>query len=184
MKKILFLIFLFNTFFSFSQDCLGINININENYAYTNNLEKLEIPFNQNWKVYLENEAAVLVMLKNDSGEAMMGIMKNKNGYYLSSAHQIDSNLVLQLVQKMTGRLDSRILSNVRLKNIPAKQIEYDYSVQNLSDSYSMSGIMYMIIKGSYTYVFMLNCQRELKNCYIPFFKNIIKNTYFGPDWY
>ena len=110
--------------------------------------------------------------------------MKNKNGYPINSAHDINENLVLQLIKKMGINLDDRKLTNVKLKNIPAKQIEYNHKVYNLGDTHLMSGIMYMIVNDGYTYVFMFNCQRGLKNCYIPFFKNVVKNSYFGPDWY
>lgn len=166
------------------QDCSSIDSSIDANFTYINTSEDLEMPLNKTWNVALENKNAIIVFLKNESGQATAGIVKNKNGYHIDSAHDINENLVLQLIKKMGINLDDRILADVKLKNIPAKQIEYNHKVYNLGDTYLMSGIMYMIVNDGYTYVFMFNCQRSLKSCYIPFFKNIVKNTYFGPDWY
>jgi len=184
MKKYLLLIVSILSTSIYSQECSTINRKIDANYSYVNTIEDLEIPFNSTWNVALENKNAILVFLKNNSEQATAGIVKNKNGYHINSAHDIDNNLILELIKKMGINLDDRTLSNVKLKNIPAKQIEYNHKVYNLGDTPLMSGIMYMIVNDGYTYVFMFNCQRNLKDCYIPFFKDIIKNTYFGPDWY
>lgn len=185
MKKHILLIAIFLLTFSiYSQDCYKINTEIDVNFTYANISEDLEMPLNKTWNVALENKNAIVVFLKNENQQASAGIVKNKNGYHIDSAHDIDENLVLQLIKKMGINLDDRALTNVKLKNIPAKQIEYNHKVYNLGDTHLMSGIMYMIVNDGYTYVFMFNCQRNLKSCYIPFFKNIVKNTYFGPDWY
>jgi hypothetical protein len=172
------------TYYIQAQNCSSIDSTIDANFSYVNTSEDLEIPLNKTWNVALENKNAIIVFIKNDSDQATAGIVKNRNGYHIDSAHDINENLVLQLIKKMGINLDDRILTNVKLKNIPAKQIEYNHKVDNLGDTHLMSGIMYMIVNDGYTYVFMFNCQRSLKSCYVPIFKNIVKNIYFGPDWY
>lgn len=183
-KPILLLLISLLTFQIYSQDCSKINTKVDSDFAYVNTNEDVEIPFNKTWNVALENKNAILVFLKNESEQANAGIVKNKNGYHIDSAYDINEKLILELIKKMGINLDDRTLTNVKLKNIPAKQIEYNHKIYNLGDIHLMSGIMYMIVNDGYTYVFMFNCQRSLKSCYIPFFQNIIKNTYFGPDWY
>lgn len=167
-----------------AQSCSEVNTKIDVNFSYINESEDLEMPLNKSWNIALENQKAVLVFLRNNSGQATAGIVKNKNGYHINSAHDINESLVAQLIKKMGINLDDRTLADVKLKNIPAKQIEYNHKVYNLGDTHLMSGIMYMIVNDGYTYVFMFNSTRELKTCYIPYFKSIIKNTYFGPEWY
>ncbi len=185
MKQLLLIIiFCLLTSTSFAQNCSDINTKIDTNFSYVNESEDLEMPLNKSWNVALENQKAVIVFLQNDSGQATAGIVKNKNGYHINSAHDIDENLVVQLIKKMGINLDDRKLTDVKLKNIPAKQIEYNHKVYNLGDTHLMSGIMFMIVNDGYTYVFMFNSTREMKNCYIPYFKNVVKNTYFGPEWY
>ena len=169
---------------SFSQNCSGINTKLDSNFSYVNKSEDLEMPLNESWNIALENQKAILVFLQNEGGQATAGIVKNKNGYHINSLHDIDENLVVQLINKMGINLDDRKLTDFKLKNIPAKQIEYNHKVYNLGDTHLMSGIMYMIVNDGYTYVFMFNSTRELKSCYIPYFKSIVKNTYFGPEWY
>ncbi|WOD44931.1 hypothetical protein [Hwangdonia lutea] len=184
MKIIFLLILAIYCHSGFSQDCSSINTEINSNYSYTNSIEDLEMPLNEDWNIVLENKNAVLVFMKNDSEQASAGIMKNKNGYYIKSAHDINDRLIDQLIAKMGINLENRMLKNVKLKNIPAKLIIYNHKVYNLDDTHLMSGIMYMIVNDGYTYVFTFNTTRSLRNCYIPLFQNIIKNTYFGPEWY
>jgi hypothetical protein len=185
MKKILLTIILIAlSSISLSQNCSDVNTKIDAKYSYVNTSEDLEIPLNESWNIALENQKAVLVFLQNTSGNATAGIVKNKNGYHINSAHDINENLVVQLIKKMGINLDDRKLVDVKLKNVRAKQIEYNHKVYNLGDTHLMSGIMYMIVNNGYTYVFMFNSTREAKSCYIPYFKSIIKNTYFGPDWY
>ena len=75
-------------------------------------------------------------------------------------------------------------LKDMKVRNLPVKQVDYNYKLYNLDETYLMSGLMYLFVKGDNTYVFMFNFKRELKNCYAPFFKNVIKSTYFGPSWY
>lgn len=185
MKKYIFLFsyFLFSLSI-YAQNCSAIDTDVDANFSYTNTNEDLEMPLNKTWNIALENKNAIIVFLQNENKQANAGIVKNKNGYHIDSAHDIDDNLILQLIKKMGINLDERTLTNVKLKNIPAKQIEYNHKVYNLGDTHLMSGIMYMIVNDGYTFVFMFNCQRDLKNCYIPFFKEIVKSTYFGPDWY
>ncbi len=183
-KKILFLILILSYSYVFSQDCSSMDNSINVNFSYSNTIENIEMPFNEDWGIVFENQKAILVYLQEQSGNAIVGIVKNKNGYRIDSAHDINEELISQLVEKMTGSLDDIILTNVRLKNIPVKQVEYNSTVYNLGDKHLMGGLMYMIINDGYTYVFMLHCKKNLKKCYIPFFENVMKNTYFGQEWY
>lgn len=183
-QSFLIIIFYLLTAKSFVQNCSDVKTEIDANFSYVNESEDLEMPFNESWNVALENQKAVIVFLQNDSGQATAGIVKNKNGYHINSAHDIDENLVVELINKMGINLDDRKLTDVKLKNIPAKQIEYNHKVYNLGDTHLMSGIMFLIVNDGHTYVFMFNSTREMKNCYIPFFTNVVKNTYFGPEWY
>lgn len=178
------IIFITLSSITFAQNCVDVNTTIDTEYSYVNNSEDIEMPLNRNWNIAFENQKAVLVFLQNTNGDANCGIVKNKNGYHINSAHDIDENLVVQLIKKMGINLNDRKLTNVKLKNIPTKQIEYNHKVYNLGDTYLMSGIMFMIVNDGYTYVFMFNFTRETKNCYLPYFKNVMKNTYFGPEWY
>ncbi len=169
---------------SFSQNCSSINTQINAEYSYVNEFENLEIPFNKSWNISLENQKSIIVFLQSDDGNASAGIMKNKNGYRINSAHSISKDLVMQLINNLGSDLTNINLKDVKVRNLPVKQVEYNYKLYNLDETYLMSGLMYLFVKEGNTYVFMFNFKSDLKNCYVPFFKNVIKNTYYGPSWY
>ena len=77
-----------------------------------------------------------------------------------------------------------KIVTKPFLKNLKVLQIEFNYKVKNLEDTYQMSGLIYEVIKDGNTFVFMFTCPLNKKACYIPFYKSVMKNAYFGPTWY
>jgi hypothetical protein len=185
MKKIyLFILLVISSIDSFSQSCTDINLEIDANSSYSSDEHSFEIPLNDSWGIAMENQKAIIVFLQNQDGTANGGVLKNRNGYQINSAHDIRENLITQLVKMVGINFDDKKTTDVKLKNIPAKQIEYNHKVYNLNETYLMSGIIFMIVKDSSTYIFMFNSPREMKDCYLPFFKEIMKNTYFGPEWY
>ena len=106
------------------------------NILHTPIRQKISKYLNKSWSIAFEYQKAIVIFLKNDSEHATFGIVKNKNGYHIDSVHDIDDNLILQLIKKMGINLDDRKLTNVKLKNIPAKQIEYNHKVYNLCDTH------------------------------------------------
>jgi hypothetical protein len=146
--------------------------------------ENFSLPLNKSWKIIIENYKAINVTLEDESRQGFISVLHNKNGYNIPSAHEITESVVNQLFKSMKYFISNRTITNTYLKNIKVKQIEYDYTITNLNDTYLMTGIMFMAMKGGYTFIFMFNCSREMKNCYLPFYKNVMKNAFFGPEWY
>lgn len=183
-KYILTVVIILYTSLSFSQNCTQVNTTVNPDYAYANESLGLDVPFNKDWNITLENEKAIIALFHTNDGYANATIIRNKNGYHINSAHNIDEKMINSL-GKMSGiTFTNKKITKVKLKNILAKQVEFDTSVTNLNEITVLSGIMYMIVNDGYTYIFMFNSLKEKKDCYIPFFKNVMKNTYFSQWWY
>jgi hypothetical protein len=159
-------------------------MNIDPDYSYINEKEGLEMPFNSGWEISFEYQKAIIVFMQNDNQTANFGIMANPNGYPIKSAHELNSKIVHQLLNKVAPNVSEVTLTNVHVKNLSAKEVKYNYVIRNIDESYKMSGLMYMIIKKGKTYVFMMNSTRDKKECYSKFLKNVLQNTNFNTTWY
>lgn len=88
-------------------------------------------------------------------------------------------------LEKLSGvKMNNKKIRNVKLKNILAKEVEFDSQVVNLDETTLLSGVVYMIVKNDYTYLFMFNSLKDKKQCYLPFFKSVMKEAYFNQSWY
>lgn len=188
MKKFIFFL-LFVTFKSYSQNCNDLNLSINSKYSYTNETHDFSLPFNEGWKIMLENQKAIIVSLTDPMQFASASVMLNQNGYPIPSAHSINDQMVRELANMVGSRIgnDFKILTTKKsyIKNIKVNIVEYEYLIKNLDDEYQMTGIMFQIVKKqNYTFVYMFNCLKSLRNCYVPFFTNVMKQAYFGQEWY
>ncbi len=72
-------------------------------------------------------------------------------------------------LEKLSGvKMDNKKIRNVKLKNILAKEVEFDSQVVNLDETTLLSGVVYMIVKNDYTYLFMFNSLKDKKQCAYP----------------
>ena len=183
-NNILTLLMVFVTSLAFSQNCTNVNTIVNSDYAYVHENLGLALPFNKDWVITVENEQAIIALLHSSNGDANAAIIRNKNGYRINSAHDIDENLINGL-EKLSGvKMNNKKIRNVKLKNILAKEVEFDSQVVNLDETTLLSGVVYMIVKNDYTYLFMFNSLKDKKQCYLPFFKSVMKEAYFNQSWY
>jgi hypothetical protein len=182
--NITILLMAFLPFRALPQNCINVDTNVLDDYSYSNKRENLSLPFNTSWSVAFENQGAILVALTDSNQQGQASILKNKNGYSIGSAYDLSANLITQLFQGAGMDVYEKKMTNTYLKNIKTKQVEYDYKVYNLGDTHYMSGIMFLLVKGGYTYVFMFNCTKAKKACYMPFYKNVMKQSFFGQEWY
>ena len=167
-----------------AQTCTGIDRTINPDNSYNNITEDFSLPFNSTWTLAMENQRAILAALTTGANRGVASIMKNRNGYHVESAHQISDGMVEVLLKK-TGIVTTRkLILNTYLKNLKAKQVEYEYRINNLDTHYQMAGIMFMLIKDGNTFVFMFQCELKDRSCFFPFFKDVMKNAFFGQSWY
>ena len=97
-KRILLLSFLIiNAFWGFSQNCSGVKTSISEDYSYVNEYENFSLPFNNTWNIALENERAIIVLLTDNAQLGSVSIVKNRNGYQVSSGHAVSEKMVNEL---------------------------------------------------------------------------------------
>jgi hypothetical protein len=185
MKKHILTVISF-LFFSigFSQNCTGVKTIISKDYSYINEKENFSLSFNSSWSIIFENQKAIMVALTDEIQQGSASVIKNLNGYAISSAHNISEDMVNKLFKASGIDVYNKIITNTYLKNIKSKQVEYDYKIYNLGDTYHMTGLIFMLLKDNYTYVFMFSCPIDKKTCYIPFYKNVMKNAFFGQEWY
>ena len=174
---------------SFCQDCNKIDFSIKADHSYVCALHDFSFPLNEGWKIVIENQKSLIVGLTDSMHYASAGVILNQNGYPIPSAHSINDQMVRDLAKKIASRLgkDFKILTTKKsyIKNIKVNIIEYEYVIKNLGDEIQMTGIMFQIVKKqNYTFEYMFNCSKSLKACYIPFFTNVMKQAYFGPEWY
>ena len=182
-------VFIFITLFlilpeSRAQTCTGIDRTINPDNSYNNLTEDFSLPFNSTWTLAMENQRAILAALTTGANRGVASIMKNRNGYYVESAHQISDGMVEALLKKTGIGTTRKLILNTYLKNLKAKQVEYEYQIKNLDTEYQMAGIMFMLIKDGNTFVFMFQCELKDRSCFFPFFKDVMKNAFFGQSWY
>ncbi|TVR81110.1 MAG: hypothetical protein EA412_03630 [Chitinophagaceae bacterium] len=167
------------------QNCRTINNTvITTNYLYTSNSEGIKMPFNDSWIILLENQNAVIVALAERNGKASAGIVKNRNGFFVRNAHQIAENMIYDLIRMAGIEMDKNTIRNLRIKNIPVKEIEFEYTLYNLNEKYLMAGLIYVVVKGNYSYLFIFSSEVEDKICFYPFFREVMKNTFYDPQWY
>ena len=173
----------------YSQNCNDIDTNVNMDYIYENTVYDFSLPFNKDWKILFENQKAIIVGLSDPLQYGNASVLLNKNEYPIASAHAINDEMIVELSNGIGKRIGSnfKILSTRKsfLKNIKVNIVEYDYLIKNLDNEYQMTGIMFQIVKKqNSTYIFMFNCLRSLKECYLPFFNDIMMQAYFGQEWY
>lgn len=188
MKRLI-IILLFVNLKSFGQNCNQINFTINSDYSYVNKSNNFSIPLNSEWNILLENQKNVIVILTGLQQYGLLSIIVNTNGFPIPSAHSINDQLIKELSLDIGQRIgdEFKILTTNKsyIKNIKVNVVEFEYVVKNLDDIYPMAGIMFQIVKKqNHTYIFMFCCLRSLKSCYFPFFRNVMKQSYFGQDWY
>jgi hypothetical protein len=168
----------------FGQNCVDFKDTVSDDYSYNNETEDFSLPLNDTWEIIFENQKAILASLSNNSREGGVSVLKNKNGFIISSAHEIPEEINSQLFTKIGFLEPIKVVSKTFLKNLKVLQIEFEYKVKNLDDTYLMSGLIYEIIKDGNTFVFLFTCPQNKKVCYIPFYKSVMKNAYFGQTWY
>lgn len=166
------------------QNCTDFNDMVSDDYSYNNETNDFSLPLNDTWEVIFENQKAILVSLSNNTREGGVSVLKNRNGFTIMSAHEIPEEINNQLFTKIGFLEPEKVVTKTFLKNLKVLQIEFNYKVKNLEDIYQMSGLIYEVIKDENTFVFMFTCPRNKKACYIPFYKSVIKNAYFGQTWY
>lgn len=184
MKKLLSVIVLFLSINTYSQICDGIHNKVDANYSYVSTTDGFELPFNISWEIIKENQGPIMVLLANGINEASAGIIKGKNSYHVNSVYDVSNDIVIKLVNSMGFDHQNLVINNVKLKNIKAKEIKFNSDIDNLEDSYSMKNLIYMIVKDGYTYLFAFKSPIHTFNCYEPFFKNVMKSSYFDSTWY
>lgn len=186
MKQIIFtsIIAIIGLSSLFGQNCLDFKDTVSNDFSYNNETEDFSLPLNETWEIIFENQKAILASLSNTSREGGVSVLKNINGFPISSAHEIPEEISNQLFIKIGFLEPTKVVSKTFLKNLKVLQIEFNYKVKNLDDIYLMTGLIYEIIKGGNTFVFMFTCPQNKKACYIPFYKTVMKNAYFGQTWY
>ena len=167
-----------------NQDCSKMNKDVNVDYSYVNEAEGFSIPFNKDWSIIMENNKAVVVALTDKPQVAIFSIIKAQHKYKLPSSHNLTDKMINDLLIKAALNVTSKTISKIYIRNIKALQVEFDYVVNNMGTSQSMKGLIYMIEKGFFTYMFMLNCQPQMEMCYFPFIKKSMSNAYFEQEWY
>lgn len=169
---------------AYSQDCGQINTIVNSDYSYSNDKEGLALPFNDEWSIILENKQAIIVALAEKNQLGFASIVKNRNGYKIASAYDISEKMVDDLFLKAAVEIDDKVVTKTYVRNIKALQVEFDYNVRNINEIVKVKGLAYLIVKDYYTYIFMFNCQPTMKKCFFPFYKEIMKNAWFEPEWF
>jgi hypothetical protein len=186
MRKIFItaIIGIFGFYTLFGQNCLDFKDIVSDDYSYNNKTEDFSLPLNDTWDIIFENQKAILVSLSNTTREGGASVLKNRNGFAILSAHEIPEEVTNQLFTKIGFLEPEKVVTKTFLKNLKVLQIEFNYRVKNLEDTYQMAGIVFEIIKDGNTFVFMFTCPQNKKSCYIPFYKSVMKNAYFGQTWY
>lgn len=184
MRQILIILLLTTSFYVFSQDCSKIKVNVDSDYSYYNENEGISLPFNSDWSIIIEDKQAIIVALTEKSQSGFASIIKIQHATKLESAHELSDLMIDNFFIKAAVKIKSKTLTKTYIRNIKALQIEFDYDVNNLDETIPMKGLAFMIEKGYFTYMFMFNCQPHMKKCYFPLFNNIMKNSFFEPDWF
>lgn len=169
---------------SFSQDCETIDTTIDKQYLYKSSKDGFSIPVNKTWSIAMEDRKAIVAILTEKNQLGSIGIIKNKNGYKIPSAHNITSDMIDKLFKKAAINIESKTITKTYVRNIKALQVSFNYIVRNIDSTINMTGISFLIVKDFNTYVFMFLSPPLLKNCLFPFYKNIMKNAYFEPEWF
>lgn len=101
LKHILLLFIIFWPLISFSQNCSDVSMDVDSDYPYINVKEGLEMSFNSSWEISFEYQKAIVVFMQNNNQTANFGIMANTNGYLIKSAHELNLDVIYQLLNKM-----------------------------------------------------------------------------------
>jgi hypothetical protein len=169
---------------AYSQDCSQLNTRVNNDYSYSNDTEGLALPFNDEWSIILENKQAIIVALAEKNQLGFASIVKSRNGYKIDSAYDISDKMVDDLFLKAAVDIEYKVVTKTYVRNIKALQVEFDYDVRNINEIVKVKGLAYFIVKDYDTYIFMFNCQPTMRKCFFPFYKEIMKNAWFEPEWF